>query len=145
MSNSSKKTKRCIRFKIKLRKSSHVHVLIFKNEEWMKRFGREVKHSLAPYFQKRLSRRCYARTFQWHSMKLPATVTFCIPFLGAGTVSHEMTHVAVHWLRLTKRSLPQNRAGAKTDRREERLAELVGFLVTQFWIKYYARKRRHAK
>lgn len=55
---------------------------------------------------------------------------------GAGTVSHECTHAALHW------SWRQGRHASRfrnDTNREERLCHVQGGLVTQFWQKYWKR------
>jgi hypothetical protein len=60
-------------------------------------------------------------------------ILFHRPQTGSGIVSHEMTHAALHWARVTKQSLSLTKAG--TDE-EEVIALAIGNLTRQFMAKY---------
>jgi|SRR6185436_13611654 len=57
------------------------------------------------------------------------TILFHRQQTGTGTVSHEMTHAAVHYLRLKKANLNAQKS-------EEPLAHVVGELTRQFFRRY---------
>lgn len=64
-------------------------------------------------------------------------VLFCKNTLGAGIVSHEMTHAALYWHhRNTKNFNP-----LENHKHDEALAWTQGHLVNQFWRRYYAREK----
>lgn len=60
-------------------------------------------------------------------------ILFHRPKTGSGVVSHEMTHAAIHWARVTKLDLH-----LETDEgdAEEIIALAIGNLTRQFFIKY---------
>jgi len=65
-------------------------------------------------------------------------IIFCAKAIGAGVVSHEMTHAAVFYLRNHR---GMNISNSKND---ERLAYLQGDLTRDFWNQWYAAKRKPA-
>jgi len=60
--------------------------------------------------------------------------------MGAGVVSHELTHATTYWAgrrtRLPLGELYSNRVA------DERYAWALGHLVAQFWTKYWQRRKR---
>lgn len=60
-------------------------------------------------------------------------ILFHRPKTGTGIVSHEMTHAALHYLRIKKLSLSLDADDCKS---EEPLALCIGNLTRQFMMKY---------
>lgn len=75
--------------------------------------------------------------------KLPdcGQILFSLPCVGAGLVSHEMTHAAIRWaerVRLGARRVfngAKSRAGVSDE--HERFCQAQGQLVSEFWTKFY--------
>lgn len=60
--------------------------------------------------------------------------------IGAGLVSHEMTHASLYWVGRQRDGIPTHLdLDSKTD---ERLAWVQGWLVTQFWRWWYRLEKR---
>lgn len=60
-------------------------------------------------------------------------ILFHRPMTGTSIVSHEMTHAALHWARVTGMDLQLNNCESAS---EEPLALAVGYLTRQFFMKY---------
>ena len=70
----------------------------------------------------------------WRRQRECGTIYFCRGYLGSGIVTHEMTHAAFAWLWKRKKWRPHWRSAL-----EEPLAWTTGWLVAQFWTRYYER------
>ena len=58
-----------------------------------------------------------------------------LDYIGAGIVSHELTHAALYWI--SRRTALRAIAYEDRHRLDERLANTQGWLVTQFWRHWY--------
>ena len=63
--------------------------------------------------------------------------------VGSKTVSHEMTHVAINYLE-TVAGVDWSHLKAD-DALEERLSTVQGYLVGEFWWKWFAAEKRRAR
>lgn len=71
----------------------------------------------------------------WQRLSDTGWIVFHMGHLGAGIVSHEMTHAALRYLQLWR---PQLHRRLQTSRKaDEVLAWVQGWLVAQFWWKFY--------
>jgi hypothetical protein len=80
------------------------------------------------------SRRYALKAGRWHKSDNIGEIIFYRDFLGAGVVSHEMTHAALYWVTSKKNTDFGYRLDFKDD---ERLAEAVGQMCRQFWVKWF--------
>ncbi len=72
---------------------------------------------------------------RWHRHADTGWIVFHMGHIGAGIVSHEMTHAALYYLQLWR---PQLHRRLQTSRNaDEVLAWVQGWLVAQFWRKFY--------
>ena len=71
---------------------------------------------------------------RWRKTPWLGEVLFYKSFMGAGIVSHEMSHAGLYWLTRNK----DTSKGFNLSRRDdEKLAEAVGELSRQFWVKWF--------
>jgi hypothetical protein len=67
-------------------------------------------------------------------------ILFCVGQMGAGIVSHELTHATTYWAgRRTKLRFADLHADKATD---ERYAWAQGHMVSQFWTKFWERRKQ---
>ena len=76
------------------------------------------------------------RKGHWRKLLYIGWVAFHKGNIGSGIVSHEMTHAALYFMGRWKRRLRMSDANRRFD---ECLAWTQGWLVKQFWDKYYKR------
>ena len=71
----------------------------------------------------------------WQRQPDMGWIVFHVGHVGAGIVSHEMTHAALYYLQFWR---PQLHRRLQTSRQaDEVLAWVQGWLVAQFWRKFY--------
>ena len=72
---------------------------------------------------------------RWRRLPDMGWIVFHRGHIGAGIVSHEMTHAALYYLQFWR---PQLHRRLQTSRKaDEVLAWVQGWLVAQFWRKFY--------
>lgn len=80
-------------------------------------------------------RRLQWRGRQWKTSPQMGWIVFHSKHLGAGIVSHEMTHAAMYYLQLWRPQLFRRLQSSK--KADEALAWVQGWLVMQFWRKFF--------
>lgn len=118
-------------------------VFIFRDRRTMRRFWSETNARTGLRGSPRFEAVCRS----WYTLKVRGRrsgslgqVLFHARRVGAGIVSHEMTHAACAWL---GRQRGKHLGGDvdHVDRRlEERFCHVQGYLVNQFWNEFYQRK-----
>jgi hypothetical protein len=68
-------------------------------------------------------------------------ILFYAGYIGAGVVTHEMSHAAVYYAKHVKLDIARIYNSKRID---ERFARMLGELVRQFWLKYWSATRRVA-
>ncbi len=74
---------------------------------------------------------------KWSRSEDTGWIVFHRKRIGAGIVSHEMTHAALYYLMLWRPQL--FRVIQRSRRADEALAWVQGWLVTQFWREFFRR------
>lgn len=139
---------RVIRFRVKCLKSGspYFDVRIFPTQATMREWAtahnpdkqaRYADTEAAVYAWRRIVR----VRGKWQRKPDTGWIVFHRGHVGAGIVSHEMTHAAFYYLQMCR---PQLFRVLLTSRKaDECLAWVQGFLVAQFWVKFYrARGKR---
>lgn len=68
-------------------------------------------------------------------------ILFAVPYIGAGVVSHEMTHAAIRWG--ANKGIDGRKVMSEFGRDEERICLAQGHMVRQFWNHWW--KHEEAK
>ena len=113
-------------FRIDLEDGCYVAVVVAKTEKTMRRIECRVPGKFGMN-KKQRNKKYIARTIQWFRGKELARVFFCKKWVGSGTVTHEMYHVAHHAAKRLRLS-------------EEDAALLIERLVKVFWIEWRREK-----
>ena len=121
-------------------KGGYVRVCIFPTTREMWTVG--DKKALEE-FGERKSKKWFGRAFLYNHGREIACVFLSHKFMGAGTVSHEMTHVASHIVLWRRNFANRKTITVKiTPQKEELMAETVDRLNRFFWWHYYKSKKR---
>jgi hypothetical protein len=102
--------------------------------EWQEgRYEATMNFEAIAQFWRRIGKRCKPENI--------GQILFYASAIGSGTVSHEMTHAVIYWAQYVKMNLAKLPTSKRID---ERFAWAQGFLVTQFWRKFYRAQSRVA-
>src|SRR3990167_2399015 len=133
---------RIIRFRVRCggKGSPSFCVRIFADKQTMRAWAsRENPDKTARYGASEASVHAYTRSRlvhgRWQRQADTGWIVFHMGHMGAGIVSHEMTHAALRYLQFWRPQL--HRRLQTSPRADECLAWVQGWLVAQFWRKFY--------
>jgi len=131
-----------IRFRVRCvgKGSPYFSVHIFPDKQAMRAWAsRQNPDKTARYGKSEASVHAYARSRLvsgwWQRQADTGWIVFHMGHMGAGIVSHEMTHAALYYLQFHRPQL--HRRLQTSPKADEVLAWVQGWLVAQFWRKFY--------
>lgn len=124
------------------RRNEYYTVYIFKHKAAMQMYWQQVHRLIGLPLGGDFEARCVAyRSYDRRTRKAKpdiGQVLFYKGFIGAGAVSHELTHATTYWCKWNK----ARQRIFTSCRMEEQFATVQGRLVQGFWNRYYRYEER---